>query len=51
MKAIMFSLLALTVLAGAAIPAIAAVSDCKVTRWTDGAHGGGPVFVCPGQAR
>jgi hypothetical protein len=43
------SLLALTVLTGAAASASAA--DCRVKGWIDSGQGGRPIFECPDEAR
>lgn len=47
MKAIASGLIALSVLAGAAMPASAAQGDCRLTGWVDSGTGGRPIFTCP----
>lgn len=50
MKTIASSFLALSILAGAAVSASAANTDCKATGWTNGQQSG-PVFTCPDGAK
>ena len=47
MRTIASGMLALSVLAGAAMPASAANQDCKVTGWTQSGQGGSPIYSCP----
>jgi hypothetical protein len=49
MRAIVASLLALSVLAGVAGSANAA--DCKLKGWVDSGQGGRPIWDCPDEAR